>query len=47
MPIYVERTILALPRIYINGGARGFLIAIEPAALTRVLQATPVEVATT
>ena len=30
MPIYAERTILDLPVIYINGGARGFLIAIDP-----------------
>src|SRR6188768_3416870 len=33
LPIYVERSVLALERIYINGGARGFLVAIEPAAL--------------
>jgi Cys-tRNA(Pro) deacylase len=45
MPIYVERTILDLPRIYINGGARGFLVAIDPKELVRVLGATPVEVA--
>ena len=47
MPVYVERSILALPRIYINGGSRGFLVEIEPAALTRVLGATPVDVAIT
>ncbi len=45
MRIYVERSILALPRIYINGGARGFLVAIAPADLDRVLSPTPVEVA--
>lgn len=45
MPIYVERTILELPRIYINGGARGFLVAIAPSDLTRVLTPTPVDVA--
>jgi Cys-tRNA(Pro) deacylase len=45
MPIYVERSILALPRIYINGGSRGFLVGIDPAELLRVLGATPVEVA--
>lgn len=33
MPIYVESTIFDLDRIYINGGKRGFLIEIEPAAL--------------
>lgn len=45
MPIYVEATILALPRIYINGGARGFLVCIAPADLARVLEPTPVDVA--
>ena len=45
MPIYVERSVLALERIYINGGARGFLVAIAPSALERVLGATPVDVA--
>jgi len=47
MPIYVERSILDLPRIYINGGARGFLVEIDPKDLARVLQPTPVDVATT
>jgi Cys-tRNA(Pro) deacylase len=45
MPIHVERTILALPRIYINGGARGFLVALAPQALLTVLGAVPVDVA--
>ena len=45
MPVYVERTILALPRVYINGGSRGFLVEIDPAALLAVLGATPVDVA--
>ena len=45
MPVYVERGILALPRIYINGGRRGFLVGIAPQLLTTLLQATPVEVA--
>ena len=44
MPVYVERTILDLPRIYINGGARGFLVGIAPADLVRVLSPTPVDV---
>jgi Cys-tRNA(Pro) deacylase len=44
MPIYAERGILDLPRIYINGGARGFLVAIDPKELVRVLHVTPVEV---
>jgi Cys-tRNA(Pro) deacylase len=47
MPIYAERGILDLPRIYINGGARGFLVAIDPKELVRVLQVTPVEVGIT
>jgi prolyl-tRNA editing enzyme YbaK/EbsC (Cys-tRNA(Pro) deacylase) len=45
MPVYVERTVLELDRIYINGGRRGFLVSLAPAELTRVLQATPVEAA--
>lgn len=45
LPMYVERTILALPRIYINGGRRGFLVAMAPADLVRVLSPTPVEAA--
>jgi Cys-tRNA(Pro) deacylase len=42
MPVYVERTILDLPKIYINGGRRGFLVGIDPNALARVLNVTPV-----
>lgn len=45
MPVYVERSILELSRIYINGGARGFLVSIAPADLVRVLSPTPVDVA--
>ena len=45
LPVYVERTILALPRIYINGGSRGYLIGLAPAELVRVLAPTVVEVA--
>jgi Cys-tRNA(Pro) deacylase len=45
LPIYVEETILALPRIFINGGKRGFLLEMSPAELTRVLAAKPVSVA--
>jgi Cys-tRNA(Pro) deacylase len=45
MPVYVEKTILALPRIYINGGRRGFLVSIVPSELVRVLAPQPVEVA--
>ncbi|MDR1709572.1 MAG: Cys-tRNA(Pro) deacylase [Candidatus Accumulibacter sp.] len=45
MPVYVEKTILALPTIYINGGRRGFLVAIAPRDLERALAPKPVEVA--
>ena len=44
MPIYAEKTIFDLSRIYINGGKRGFLVAIEPQALRDVLQVEEVEV---
>jgi prolyl-tRNA editing enzyme YbaK/EbsC (Cys-tRNA(Pro) deacylase) len=40
----VERSILELKRLYINGGRRGFLVALAPADLVRVLTPTPVEV---
>jgi Cys-tRNA(Pro) deacylase len=46
MPVYCEQSITALPRIYINGGARGFLIGIAPADLVRVLKPELVSVAT-
>jgi Cys-tRNA(Pro) deacylase len=45
MPIYLERTIADLPRLYINGGARGFLVELAPAELIRVLSPTRVDVA--
>jgi len=45
MPIYIERTILDLPRIYINGGARGFLVSLDPKEAARVLSPTSVDVA--
>ena len=44
MPVYVERSILDLPRIYINGGARGFLVGIASGDLARVLHPAPVDV---
>ena len=44
MPIYVEKTIFDLEQIYINGGKRGFLVAIEPDILREVLQIQEVEV---
>jgi Cys-tRNA(Pro) deacylase len=45
LPVYVERTILDLPRIYINGGKRGYLVGIEPARMQALLDARPVSVA--
>nr|HEX4317127.1 aminoacyl-tRNA deacylase [Kofleriaceae bacterium] len=47
MPIYLEASIAELPRIYLNGGARGFLVAVDPREVVRVLQPTLVAVATT
>ncbi|HEX8396227.1 MAG TPA: Cys-tRNA(Pro) deacylase [Pyrinomonadaceae bacterium] len=44
MPIYAEKTIFELSRIYINGGKRGFLIELEPRVLKEVLQVEEVEV---
>ena len=46
LPVYVERTILALPAIFINGGNRGFLVQISPQVLTDLLHAQPVDCAT-
>jgi prolyl-tRNA editing enzyme YbaK/EbsC (Cys-tRNA(Pro) deacylase) len=46
MPVYCERSIAELERIYINGGARGFLVEIATAELVRVLQPVLVDVAT-
>ena len=43
MPVYMERTIADLDRIYINGGRRGFLIALAPADLVRALSPTLVD----
>jgi len=45
MPVYVEKTILELDKIYINGGRRGYLVGIAPAAMQAVLKMTPVDCA--
>jgi Cys-tRNA(Pro) deacylase len=45
MPVYVEAGVLALPRILINGGRRGYLREIDPQACVQVLGAKPVECA--
>ena len=46
MPVYIEETILDLPRIYINGGRKGFLLGMAPGDVARVLSPTLVRVAT-
>jgi len=43
MPVYAERTVFGLERIWINGGKRGFLVEIDPEAL-RLLDAAEIEV---
>ena len=45
MPVYVEHTILELPRIWLNGGRRGYLIGISPEVCTRLLGAQTVQCA--
>jgi len=46
LPVYVERTVFDLERIYINGGSRGFLVSLAPSVLVELLAATPVDAAT-
>lgn len=45
MPVYVEESVLALPRILLNGGRRGYLIGIAPSVLQEQLQAQAVSCA--
>jgi Cys-tRNA(Pro) deacylase len=45
MPICMERSILDLPRIYVNGGSRGFLVGVAPRDLAALLSPTLVDVA--
>jgi prolyl-tRNA editing enzyme YbaK/EbsC (Cys-tRNA(Pro) deacylase) len=45
MPVYVESSILALPRICINGGRRGYLMGVAPGVLADLLGARPVQCA--
>ncbi|KQW35895.1 aminoacyl-tRNA deacylase [Rhizobacter sp. Root404] len=42
MPVYLEETALALPRICINGGRRGYLVGMAPQVLVDLLGAKPV-----
>ncbi|MDM0043850.1 Cys-tRNA(Pro) deacylase [Variovorax dokdonensis] len=45
MPVYIESSILELPRIAINGGRRGYLVGIDPQACVKLLHAKPVQCA--
>ena len=45
MPVYIEQTILDLPRIAINGGRRGYLVGIDPQVCVQQLGAQPVQCA--
>jgi Cys-tRNA(Pro) deacylase len=45
MPVWVEVSVLALPRIWINGGRRGYLVGIDPLVLSGALGAKAVNCA--
>jgi Cys-tRNA(Pro) deacylase len=45
MPVYIEETILALPRIFINGGRRGYLVSLDPQVCVTLLHARTVNCA--
>jgi prolyl-tRNA editing enzyme YbaK/EbsC (Cys-tRNA(Pro) deacylase) len=45
MPVYIEETILSLPKILINGGRRGYLVGIDPQVCVQLLGAKPVHCA--
>lgn len=45
MPVYLERTILGLERVFLNGGSRGFLVGVAPQDLVGLLSPTLVDVA--
>ena len=45
IPVYMERSILELPKIYINGGRRGFLVGLAPGEIVRILAPVLVTVA--
>jgi Cys-tRNA(Pro) deacylase len=44
LPVYLERTIVELPRVFVNGGSRGFLLEMAPADLEEALNPTLVDV---
>ena len=45
LPVYVEASVLELPRVLINGGRRGYLVGIAPEVLGTLLGAKPVQCA--
>jgi Cys-tRNA(Pro) deacylase len=45
MPVLMERSILELPKIYVNGGSRGFLVGVAPSDVARLLSPVLVEAA--
>jgi Cys-tRNA(Pro) deacylase len=45
MPVYMEETIMALQRIYLNGGKRGYLVGLDPRDVARLLAPVMVRVA--
>jgi Cys-tRNA(Pro) deacylase len=45
MPVFVEASILLLPKICINGGKRGYLVGLDPRLLTTLVEAKPVHCA--
>ena len=45
MPVYIEASILSLPKILINGGRRGYLVGINPQVCVQLLGARPVQCA--
>ena len=47
LPVYIEGSILGLPRIAINGGRRGYLVGIDPQVCVTLLGAKPVQCALT
>jgi Cys-tRNA(Pro) deacylase len=45
LPVFVERSVLSLPRLWINGGRRGYLVGVAPPVLLDLLRAEPVDCA--
>jgi Cys-tRNA(Pro) deacylase len=45
IPVFVQKTILELSYLYINGGRRGFILGMTPGTLMEVLNAAPIDVA--